>query len=87
LTPAWDTTLLSRVYPGGPFERHLLDEARTGEPIAVTAPTVMEVVRGLQATSADKPTVTVALTWFVGLITSDLVEILPLDRTAAIVAG
>lgn len=87
MTPAWDTTLLSRVYPGGPFERHLLDAARIGEPIAVTAPTVMEVVRGLQTTSAGKPAVALALTWFVGLITSDLVEILALDRTAAIVAG
>lgn len=47
----------------------------------------MEVVRGIQATSADKPAVALALTWLVGLITSDLVEILALDRTAAIVAG
>jgi predicted nucleic acid-binding protein len=47
----------------------------------------MEVVRGLQATSADKPAVALALTWFVGLIASDLVEILAFDRTAAILAG
>jgi predicted nucleic acid-binding protein len=47
----------------------------------------MEVVRGLQAKAADKPTIALALTWFVGLIASDLVEILSLDRPAAIVAG
>lgn len=47
----------------------------------------MEVVRGLQATAADKPSVALALTWFVGLIASDLVEILSLDRPAAVVAG
>jgi predicted nucleic acid-binding protein len=87
LTPAWDTTLVSRIYPGGPLERHLLDHAHTDEPVAVTAPTVMEVVRGLQATAADKPGIALALTWFVGLVASDLVEILALDRPAAIVAG
>ena len=87
MTQAWDTTLVSRIYPGGPLERHLLDQARRDEPVAVTAPTIMEVVRGLQATAADKPGIALALTWFVGLAASDLVEILALDRAAAIVAG
>jgi predicted nucleic acid-binding protein len=87
LTLAWDTTLVSRIYPGGALERHLLDLARADEPVAVTAPTVMEVVRGLQATGADKPRVASVLSWFVGLVASDLVEILTLDLPAAIVAG
>ena len=78
---------MSRIYPAGPLERYLLDQARTDEPVAVTAPTIMEVVRGLQATAADKPGIALALNWFVGLVASDLVEILPLDRPAAIVAG
>jgi predicted nucleic acid-binding protein len=47
----------------------------------------MEVVRGLQTRSAAKPGIALALTWFVRLIASDLVEILVLDRPAAIVAG
>jgi predicted nucleic acid-binding protein len=87
LTLAWDTTLVSRIYPGGQLEQHLLDQAKADEPVAITAPTVMEVVRGLQATATDKPRITLALTWFVGLVASDLVEILTLDRPAAIVAG
>jgi predicted nucleic acid-binding protein len=87
LTLAWDTTLVSRIYPGGPLERHLLDRAKEDEPVAITAPTVMEVVRGLQATTTDEPRIALVLTWFVGLVASDLVEILPLDRPAAIVAG
>jgi predicted nucleic acid-binding protein len=86
LTLVWDTTLVSRIYPGGPLERHLLDRASADEPVAITAPTVMEVVRGLQAT-AGKPGIALALTWFVGLVASDLVEVLSLDRPAAIVAG
>lgn len=87
MTVAWDTTLVSRLYPGGALERHLLECAHSGVPVAVTAPTVMEIVRGIQATAAAKPQIAPALTWFIGLVTSDLVEILPLDRPAAIVAG
>ena len=87
MTLAWDTTIVSRIYPGGPLERHLLDQASVDEPVAVTAPTVMEVIRGLQSTAANKPGIALALTWFVRLITSDLVDVLSLDRPAAIVAG
>jgi predicted nucleic acid-binding protein len=87
LTLTWDTTLVSRIYPGGPLERHLLERANADEPISITAPTVMEVVRGLQATAASKPGIALALTWFVRLVASDLVEILSFDRPAAIVAG
>jgi predicted nucleic acid-binding protein len=87
VTAAWDTTLVSRLYPGRPAERRLLDCAREGEPVAITAPTVMEVVRGVQAAVARKSSMAQALTWLTRLLTSDLVEILPLDRPAAIVAG
>jgi predicted nucleic acid-binding protein len=83
----WDTTLVSRIYPGGLLERHLLDQASADEPIAITAPTVMEVVRGLQTTATSKPGIALALTWFVRLLASELVEILSFDRPAAIVAG
>jgi predicted nucleic acid-binding protein len=84
---AWDTTLVSRLYPGGPLERHMLECAHAGEPVAITAPTVMEVVRGVQATAARKPRIAPALAWLHRLVASDLVEILSLDRPAAIVAG
>ena len=92
MTRAWDTTVVSRIYPGGTLERHILDCAHADEPISITAPTVMEVVRGIQG----KPPITPrllddrlapALAWFIRLFASDLVEILSLDRTAAIVAG
>ena len=92
MTLAWDTTLVSRIYPGGSVERYVLDRAQADEPIAVTAPTVMEVARGIQATASaasrpigDRPTP--ALRWFIGLVASEAVEILSLDRPAAIVAG
>ncbi len=92
MTVAWDTTLVSRLYPGGAVERALLEHAHEGAPVAVTAPTVMEVVRGIQATAGESPRpigdrLAAGLQWFIGLVASDLVEILPLDRPAAIVAG
>lgn len=87
MTLAWDTTLVSRIYPGGPLERDLLDRVSANDPVAITAPTVMEVVCGLQAKAIGKPGIALALTWFVRLVASDLVEILSFDRPAAIVAG
>lgn len=87
MTTAWDTTLVSRIYPGGPLEQHLLYCAGKDDPLAVTAPTVMETVRGLQEASAAKTAMAAALRWFTTLIASDLIEILPLDRPAAILAG
>lgn len=41
----------------------------------------------LQATSASQPNMVAALQWFTTLITSDLIEVLTLDRPAAILAG
>jgi predicted nucleic acid-binding protein len=92
LTPAWDTTLISRIYPGGALERYLLDSADADERVAIAAPTVMEVTRGIQAAGvvgsrSIAERLALALRWFIGLVASDLVEILSLDRSAAIVAG
>jgi predicted nucleic acid-binding protein len=84
---AWDTTLVSRHYPDGPLERRVVEAAQAGEPVAITAPTVMEVVRGLQGSAARDPRIALALPWFIRVLTSDLLELLPLDRAAAILAG
>lgn len=84
---AWDTTLVSRLYPGGPVERLLLEHARRDDVVGITAPTVMEVVRGLELTAVRRPSIARALAWFTRVVGSDLVEILPLDHWSAIVAG
>lgn len=47
---AWDTTLVSRLHPGARLERLLIERARRDERIAIAAPTVTEVVRGLELT-------------------------------------
>jgi predicted nucleic acid-binding protein len=83
----WDTTLVSRLYPGGALERSLLDHLDRDEPIAIAAPTAMEVVTGVQATAARDPRLGPVLTWLTRVLTSSLVEVLALDRPAAIVAG
>jgi predicted nucleic acid-binding protein len=84
---AWDTTLVSRLYPGGALERSLLDHLDRDEPIAIAAPTAMEVITGIQATAASDPRLGPVLIWLTRVLTSSLVEILALDRAAAIVAG
>lgn len=83
----WDTTRISRVHPGSALEQALLERARDDDPIAVTAPTIMEVTRGLQTGAAREPRFANALAWFVTLTASGLFETLPLDRASAILAG
>ena len=70
----------------------MLECAHAGQPVAIAAPTVMEVVRGVQAIAAREPRpigdrLAPALAWLVRLVASDLVEILSLDRPSAILAG
>jgi predicted nucleic acid-binding protein len=84
---AWDTTLLSRLYPGGPLEHSLLEHLDRDEPVAVAAPTAMEVVTGIQAAAARDTRLAPVLTWLTRVLASNLVEVLALDRSAAIVAG
>ncbi|MCW3041380.1 MAG: hypothetical protein JWM31_3285 [Solirubrobacterales bacterium] len=86
--PVWDTTLVARLSPGGALEDELVRQAAAGAPVAIAEPTVMEIVQGLQAgVAAGRPGLQGALSWFVGLICGEHVEVLPLDREAAIVAG
>ncbi|MDO8186492.1 PIN domain-containing protein [Conexibacter sp. JD483] len=88
MSVAWDTTLLSQVRPGSPLERELWEHARADDHVAVTAPTIMEVTRGLAARAArGEVRWQRALGWFGSLTTSGLVEVLPLDRQAAALAG
>lgn len=84
---AWDTTVVSRLHPGSHAESVLVSHAREGQTIAVPAPAIMEVVRGLASSALRDPRFRSALSWFVGLGVGGLFETLPLDRRAAVVAG
>jgi predicted nucleic acid-binding protein len=86
--PVWDTSVVARLRPGGQLEDALVLRAQTGAPVAIAEPTVMEVVHGLQVAAArDGSSLGAALGWFVDLVCGELVEVLPLDREAAVVAG
>jgi predicted nucleic acid-binding protein len=87
VTDAWDTTRMSRVYPGGELEKELLRRARDDDHVAVASPTVMEVIRGLEASARHDERMASALAWFIRLTASGLFETLPLDRASAILAG
>lgn len=88
MSVVWDTTRLSRVHPGSALERELWAHARDDDHVAVTAPTIMEVTRGLAARAASEELRwQQALRWFGSLTSSGLVAVLPLDRHAATLAG
>lgn len=85
--PVWDTTLVARLQPGSATEQELVRLAQAGTPVAIAEPTVMEIVQGLQAAAATRPAMAPVLEWFVGVVCSELLEVLPLDGEAAVVAG
>lgn len=88
MTVVWDTTVVSRLYGDAGLEQHALERASAGEPIALAAPTVMEVLSGLHAHTASSDGRTArTIRWFKGLLSSELLEVLPFDRHAAAVAG
>jgi predicted nucleic acid-binding protein len=72
------------LYPGNVWEQHLLERAAAGDPIALTAPGVMEIAYGLARTPATRSG---ALAWFTRLAVSSLVTVLPLDAAAGVLAG
>jgi len=52
-----------------------------------TAPTVMEISRGLVLATVSRSSMAAALAWFTRLVGSDLVAVLPMDAAAAVIAG
>jgi predicted nucleic acid-binding protein len=83
----WDTTLVSRIYPGGPLESTLIEHRRDDNPIAAATPTIMEVVRGIQAGGLRPSEREASLRWLADMLRSGLLETVSLDRHAATVAG
>jgi predicted nucleic acid-binding protein len=75
------------VAPGNDHELRLLERAGAGDPIAFTAPTIMEIAHGLAKAAQRDETFRPARAWFTRLITSDLVAVHHLDRHGALVAG
>ena len=64
-----------------------MERAAAGDPVTLTAPTVMEVAAGLQSAAANDRRFSGSLDWWVRTVHSELVEVVGLDRYAAVVAG
>ncbi len=84
---AWDTSVASRAHGtgrhAGLLEAHLI--AR--RPIALPAPTIQEVVRGLQAHLRVDAAFQFAADWFATLLEHSLVHVVPFDGASAVLAG
>lgn len=81
---AWDTTVASRA--GARHAARLDHHLATETPIALPAPTVQEMARGLELRairgSADR-----SFDWLGGLIAHSLVRIVPFATTSAVLTG
>jgi predicted nucleic acid-binding protein len=75
------------VAPGNHYELRLLERAAANDPIAVAAPTVMEISHGLNKAGLRDDRFLAASSWFTRLMTSDMVVVHALDAHAALVAG
>lgn len=65
----------------------MLERAAAGEPVALTAPGVLEIAYGLARATRSSGSGEAALAWFTSLTTSDLIVTLPFEATGAVVAG
>jgi predicted nucleic acid-binding protein len=84
--PVWDTSVASGLRPEGKLFELAAVAALAGEPIRLAAPTVAEISFGLQRRSEDERFVK-ALAWFTEILQSGLLEVLPVTREAALLAG
>jgi predicted nucleic acid-binding protein len=84
---AWDTSVASRIAAG---ERHaalLAAHRREDIFVALPAPTIQEIVRGLATPAQHHARARLKLRWFGHLFRDPLTIVVPFDRPAAELAG
>lgn len=64
----WDTTLASRLQPGGDVLDHVIDQARAGTPVRLAAPAVLEIAYGYQRHARADERYRRLLDWFTRLL-------------------
>lgn len=84
--PVWDTSVASKLRPEGTLIELATRAALAQEPIKLAAPTVAEISYGLQRRSQE-PAFVNALSWFAEIVRAELLEVLPVSREAALLAG
>lgn len=89
MTPpiAWDTSLVSRLWPGTPALAYLEDEALAGRPLRIPAPVLTEISFGLARAALRDARFAAQLEWIEDLMCHPKVEILALGREAGFLAG
>lgn len=84
----WDTMLSARIRAGSPELEHVREQRLTGEPVAVAAPTVLELTYGLRkAALGGNARLAAHLRWLRGFLELGAVRVLPLDARGAQLAG
>jgi predicted nucleic acid-binding protein len=83
----WDTTVLSRFAPDGPVSDYVVDRALVGDPVRVASTSVLEVSYGLALRAPADERFAKLLDWFTRMTAGKAFRTIPLDGSAAIVAG
>jgi predicted nucleic acid-binding protein len=84
---AWDTTVASRAHGGGRHAPLLEAHLRAGALVALPAPTVQEIMRGLHARPTQEGDIDLRPGWFAGLLAHSLVKVVPFAATGGVLAG
>jgi len=84
---AWDTSLVSRLWPGTPALAYLEDEALAGRPLRIPAPVLTEISFGLARDAQRDARFAAQLEWIEDLLRHPKVEILAIGREAGFLAG
>jgi len=86
---AWDTTLVSQLKPDEESAAFAFAEEHylAGEPVALAAIALNEVAFGYERARERRVEFGVLLTWLAAYVSSGVVEVLPVDERAAVVAG
>jgi predicted nucleic acid-binding protein len=83
----WDTTVASGLKPRANALDYVLARAAEGTAVRVASAAVLEIAYGHQRMSHADPRHGNWLTWFSGLLACEVLSIIPLDGSAALVAG
>lgn len=83
----WDTSVASGLHPDTPLYELASEAALAQDPIRLAAPTVHEIAFGLGRRAETDPRFAFLLRWFTDLFDAGVVEVLPLNWEAALLAG
>jgi predicted nucleic acid-binding protein len=83
----WDTSVASGLHPDSSLYELASEAALAGKPFRLAAPTVHEIAFGLEQRAGADARFAVLLRWFTDLLDAGVVEVLPLNWDAALLAG